>query len=150
MSTSITAVSNVRETQCVTYAAAAQMVAAGLARGAEIDCPVAVAVVDPGGHLLALGRADRGIVCAVDLAIRKAVTAVTVGASTAKLWERLEPETVLVEGLASGAGLLAVPGGLPIEWNGSIAGGVGVSGGHHSEDATVAEAAMRAFSSPAP
>ncbi len=146
MSSATETAPDVRETHCVTYAAAARMVEAGLARGAEIDCPVSVAVVDPGGHLLAFGRHDGGIICAVDLAIRKAVTAVTVGASTAKLWERLEPETVLVEGLASGVGLLAVPGGLPLEWDGSIAGGVGVSGGHHSEDAKVAEAAILAFS----
>jgi uncharacterized protein GlcG (DUF336 family) len=45
-------------------------------------------------------------------------------------------------GIAGDAELLVVGGGLPIVVDGALAGSIGVSGGHYSEDIEIAEAAL--------
>ena len=52
----------------LTYEAAKAIVAAGLAKGAELGIPMSVAVVDESRELLAFGRQDGAALVSIDLA----------------------------------------------------------------------------------
>lgn len=104
---------------------------------------IAVAVVDAGGHPLYLARMERSILASYRGAMMKAATAVQFGRPT----KRLE------EAVASGRlhyfafeGALPVDGGIPIEIDGQIVGGIGIGGTTSAGQATeCAEAGLAAF-----
>lgn len=71
-----------RPTATVTRAAAAQLVAAALRTAEELGFPAAVAVTDPGGHLVAFERMDGAPFLAAEVAVGKAWTAASYGTTT--------------------------------------------------------------------
>ncbi len=103
---------------------------------------VVIAIVDTGGHLVALQRLDAQT-ASLDIAVGKATTAVAFR----------RPSKSLEDGLAAGgAGLRilsvrsATPlqGGVPIVVDGKIIGGIGVSGVQAAQDELVAIAGAAA------
>jgi glc operon protein GlcG len=102
---------------------------------------VSIAVVDSAGNLLAFERTEGGCVTSIEAAIRKARTAVHLGAPT-KVFEDL-----LHGGMTS---LLAFEfispsqGGAPLIFGGAVIGAVGASGGSGEEDEAVAAAGVAA------
>ena len=125
----------------LTLDVARAMLAAAEARARQQDLRVTVAVVDPGGNLIALSRMDGLHVGTVEVAIAKA--------RAAALFNK--PTTVFAEGLASGAtgllalpGMLPMPGGVPVACDGVLVGAVGVSGAAPQQDAEMADRAAAA------
>ena len=103
---------------------------------------VCAAVCDPGGHLVAFHRMDGVNVPPLEFAIDKAYTAATMRRATAALFARAEAKPPLRLGLSNRKRLLVFPGGVPILHDGTVIGGLGVSGASDDEDVACAEAAL--------
>ncbi|HMN86431.1 MAG TPA: heme-binding protein [Bauldia sp.] len=129
--------------QTITLAAAERAVAAALAHARAQGWRGAVA--DPSGGLVAFGRMDGTPLPVADIAIDKAYTAATLRRSTRAFGERMAGSPTLSLGLANRARVLAWEGGLPIEVDGTVVGGIGVSGAAGPEDEACAAAAIAAL-----
>jgi len=109
-------------------AVAQEAVAAAVAACAGQGYQVSAAVVDGGGVLRALGRADFAGPHTVDSSTKKAYTALTLRRSTAEL------ATMVAESPAAGGlrdmneRILVLGGGLPIKAGDQVVGGIGVGG----------------------
>lgn len=123
---------------------AEQAVEAAKAKANEIGVPMTVAVVDTGGNLVALARMDGALLASLDIAIGKAYTATAMKMSTADLSSAVQPGQPLygLEIANQPRPLVTFGGGVPLQVNGEVVGGVGVSGGMPDQDQEVAEAAQ--------
>ena len=130
----------------ITIRQADDMLAAARDRADSIGIPVNIAVLDAGGHLKAFMRMDGAVLGSIDLAMRKANTAVLFQTSSETVWEYCKPGAPAHGLELSNGGLAPFPGGLPLKGrHGEIVGAVGVSGGAVPQDAEVAQAAVAAF-----
>lgn len=130
----------------VSYHAAAAAIQAGLAECQRIGMNCAIVVTDANGEMVAVARTDGASATTYRGALGKAKTAAVLAAPTADfLQQRLLHDEVLYRALTADAEMFLVPGGYPLEANGCIVGGVGVSGGLHADDAKVAHAAVVRF-----
>jgi uncharacterized protein GlcG (DUF336 family) len=126
------------------------MVAAALAKAAEIGVPETVCVVDDGGFPLAMERMDGARVTGPQIAWNKAFTAAGHKRST-HLFNRPPNGPALPGNEAYGIqwsfdGKFAVfVGGFPIVVNGEVVGGVGLSGGNGEQDTLCGVAALAAL-----
>ena len=124
------------------------MMDAALARAAEFGIPVAVAIVDDGGHLLMLERMEGGRFHTVNSATTKAVTAASnKRPTTTKGAQGQELDVIHALGLALAAGpknWTAMEGGYPVMVENECIGGIGVSGGDWKQDEEIAQAALKA------
>lgn len=104
---------------------------------------VTIAIVDDGGHLLALQRLDGAAAISAHIAPAKAHTA-ALGRRESKVYEDVinQGRTSFLSAPAI-AGMLE--GGVPILQDGQCIGAVGVSGVKSSEDAQVARAGIAAL-----
>jgi uncharacterized protein GlcG (DUF336 family) len=93
----------------------------------EAGYQVAVAVVDRSGLLQAFIRDRFATPHTVEVATRKAWTALSFRIPTSELERATAPETVMM-GIREASNALMVGGGLPIEAAGSLVGGIGISG----------------------
>jgi glc operon protein GlcG len=118
--------------------------AAALAEARRNNWTMAVAVVDPGGHLVYFERMDDTQAGSATVAQDKA--------RSAALFKR--PTKAFQDTLAAGGdglrvlgirGAVPVEGGLPLIVDGAIAGAVGVSGGTSQQDGQCAKAAFDAI-----
>ena len=121
---------------------AEQAIEAAKRRANEIGVPMTIAVVDTGGNLVALARMDGAILASLDIAIGKAYTAVAMKMSTADLASVVQPGQPLynLEVANQPRTLVTFGGGIPLQVNDEVVGGVGVSGGTPDQDQEVAEA----------
>jgi uncharacterized protein GlcG (DUF336 family) len=134
------------EQQTVSLADAKRVIDAGEAKAAEIGQPMNIAVVDAGGNLVAHVRMDGAWIGSVDIAINKAYTARAFDLPTADLAKQAQPGGQFYGIEASNHGrVMTFAGGLPLEREGQIVGGVGVSGGEGTQDQAVADAAAAAL-----
>ncbi|MCE7980487.1 MAG: heme-binding protein [Caldilinea sp. CFX5] len=109
-------------------AMAVQAASAAVAQCEEDGYRVSVAVVDRGGVLKVLLRADGTGPHTVSSSTRKAYTSASLGRSTAELAKTVA-ENPAVEGLRNmDPQILILAGGLPIVVNESVVGGIGVGG----------------------
>ncbi len=102
--------------------------AAGEARGAE---PLTVAVLDAGGHILVMKRADGSGILRCDIAYGKAWGALGMGVPTRKLAARGPAAASFFTAVAAASQgrLIPVPGGVLLrDASGAVVGAVGVSG----------------------
>jgi len=121
------------------------VIAAARAAAREIGVPMSIAVLDAGAHLKVFTRMDGALLGSIDIALRKARTAVlfemnseAVGAFCAPGGD--EPGLELTNGT-----LVVFAGGIPIrDRDGEVIGAVGVSGGAVAQDLQVAQAAVAA------
>lgn len=104
--------------------------------------PVAVAVVDTGGHVVASARGDAVSFVAADVARRKAVAATSFGAPTQVLADSFAQDPKLNAAFTGSTDVSLLPGGFPVVVDGVCIGGVGISGGHYSQDHAVGEKAL--------
>lgn len=102
-----------------------------------------IAVCDAAGNLKAFRRMDGSPNLSVDIAINKAWTASSYGFPTHG-WGAFLAGDEGVRQIAHTPRLVTFGGGYPIMIDGQLAGGIGISGGHYSEDMAVAEAALAA------
>jgi uncharacterized protein GlcG (DUF336 family) len=130
----------------VAAALARRLIEAGAARGVELGKAFTIAIVDAGGVLKALERMDGAPLISVQIAQDKAYTAVGFGIPTAAWHDFIKDDPPLAAGATTGIDRLVIfGGGFPITVEGELVGGIGVSGGHYSEDSEVAEAALSAL-----
>ena len=102
--------------------------------------PVVIAIVDDGGHLLYLERADGTQFGSVEIAIAKAKSAIAFRRPT-KEWEKRITDGRL--GVLALPGMIPVEGGLPIVLDGEMVGAIGVSGVTSIQDGQIAAAGIR-------
>ena len=133
----------------LTYEGAAAILNAAAAKAKQMKLPICIAVVDEGGHLLAFARRDDAKPSSAGVAITKATSAALRRAPTGPLPNEENVSLLLSLGmpLASGGKLTCVRGGLPILWEGSVVGGLGISAGTEQQDEEVASAGVAALSS---
>ena len=129
----------------ITAEAAAQAVAAAEAKAAEIGVPMVIAVVDESGVLKAFSRMDGAPLLSVQIAQDKAYTAAAFGISTDTWFNFIKDDPPLLHGIVHTPRLVVFGGGYPLNLDGGVAGGIGVSGGHYEQDMVVAQAAVAAL-----
>ncbi|MGE3536915.1 MAG: heme-binding protein [Candidatus Tectimicrobiota bacterium] len=140
--------------QRLTAAGARTMLQAATAQARHEGIAVTIAIVDAGGHLLALERMDGGRFHTVYSSTTKAVCAASNKRPTARhgaQGQGLDPLHAL--GLALAAGTerwTALEGGYPIMVGSECVGGIGVSGGTGAQDAEITRAALAAVGLEAP
>ena len=119
------------------------MTVAAEQKAQEMGHPFVIAIVDDSGVLKAFSRMDGAALVAVQIAQDKAYTAVGFGLSTDAWHEFVKDDPPLAMGAAPGIDRLIVfGGGYPIMIDGKLAGAIGVSGGHYSQDMDVAKAGL--------
>jgi len=122
--------------------AAERLLKAGQAAATQINVAMVIAVVDESGVLKAFARMDGAPLLSVDLAKDKAYTAAAYGIPTHAWFDFVKNDPPLLHGIIKTPRLVVFGGGYPIEVDGAVVGGIGVSGGHYSQDQQVAEAAL--------
>jgi uncharacterized protein GlcG (DUF336 family) len=121
------------------------MIEAAEKKAAEMGHPFVIAIVDESGVLKAFSRMDGAALLSVQVAQDKAYTAIGFGMSTDAWHEFVKDDPPLAMGAATGIDRLIVfGGGYPITIGGAVVGGIGVSGGHYSQDMEVAQAGLSA------
>ncbi len=127
----------------VTHEQARKALAGAIAEARKQSLPMAVAVVDTAGQLVAFERMDNTQTASVAVAQDKAVSAA--------MYRR--PTKAFQDAVAGGGaglrvltlrGANAVEGGLPFVVDGKIVGAIGVSGGSAEQDGVVAKAGLDA------
>lgn len=127
----------------LTLEAARRMAAAAEAEARRNNWSVVVAVVDDGGQLLLLQRMDNAKLVAIDIATRKAKTAVFFQGETKALEEEVTKggRTALLPI----EGFMPLEGGIPLVVEGKVIGAIGVSGVTGAQDAQCAKAGAAAL-----
>jgi uncharacterized protein GlcG (DUF336 family) len=125
------------------FDAAKKALSAAEAEAKKNNWPVAIAIVDTGGHLVAFSRIDNTQIGSIEIALGKARTANNLR----------RPTKALQDGIAQGGAnlrllavrdILPLEGGVPIVVDGKIIGAIGVSGVMSNQDAEVAMAGANA------
>jgi uncharacterized protein GlcG (DUF336 family) len=114
---------------------AERIIAASREHALKINVAMCIAVVNEAGLLTSFIRSDNSEICAIQLAIDKAYTALVNRMSTMKLGEESQPGGSLygIQNNLSGR-MVIFPGGIPIWRDGNLIGAVGVSGGTVEQD----------------
>jgi uncharacterized protein GlcG (DUF336 family) len=121
------------------------MIEAAEKKAAEMGHPFVIAIVDESGVLKAFSRMDGAALLSVQIAQDKAYTAIGFGMATDAWHEFVKDDPPLAMGAATGIDRLIVfGGGYPITIGGAVVGGIGVSGGHYTQDMEVAQAGLSA------
>ena len=115
-------------------------------KAVSIGVPMAIAIVDNGGHLIYFCKMDRTLPASTDLAISKAYTAATLRMETSELGKLAQPGEVLygIQHALDGKVVL-FGGGLPLYLDEEVVGGIGISGGSVEEDILVAKPVTEAL-----
>ena len=131
----------------LTYEGARAILEAAARKAQEMQLPICIAVVDEGGHMLAFARIDDAKPSSARVAVTKATSAALRRAATGPLPNAENTSVLLSLGmpLASGGALTCVRGGLPIEREGTVIGGIGISAGTEAQDEEVARAGLTAL-----
>eukprot|EP00092_Neocalanus_flemingeri_P014400 GFUD01015534.1.p1 GENE.GFUD01015534.1~~GFUD01015534.1.p1 ORF type:complete len:142 (-),score=41.70 GFUD01015534.1:113-538(-) len=134
------------ETGDISRFAAEKVLQAAVAKSEEIGVKMNISVVDNGANLVGFLRMDGAWLGSVDIAMKKAKTAIFFQMNTEVVGSLSQPGGDLFNIEHSNNGLITFPGGIPLcGANGALAGGVGVSGSSVVNDKIVAEAALKAF-----
>lgn len=128
------------------YKTAEKALNAARERALSMNIPVSIAVVDSGGHLVALARLD-SVYGVIDFAIKKAKTAVMFGVNSDIMGGIISETGIHSYGmLNSNEGLLTIAGGVVLkDTGGKIIGAIGSSGGTPEQDKEIAEAGAQAM-----
>jgi uncharacterized protein GlcG (DUF336 family) len=122
---------------------ALELIAAVREKAKQIGVPMVIAVVDDGGNLVAQQRMDEALLVSLDIALKKAYTAVAVKVATHELAPLAQPGGVLFGISNADKGRVIVfGGGFPLRYKGELIGGIGVSGGSVEEDMICATAGV--------
>ena len=127
----------------ITLDVARKVMVAAVAESRKNSWPMAIAIVDNAGQLVAYERMDNTQTASVHVAIEKAVSSATYRRST-KVFQDL------VAGGGLGMRILGLPGAVPIEGglvlmqDGKLIGAIGVSGMASDQDGVVAKAGVDA------
>ena len=129
----------------VTLAQAQEILAAAQAAAVATEVPVTIAVLDGAGHLKAFVRMDNALLGSIDIALKKAKTAVLFGMASEQVREFSKPGAASQWLEATNGVLVTFAGGLPFKHaDGEIVGAIGVSGGSVEQDRSIAAAGAAA------
>lgn len=128
----------------VTHEQARKVLAAAIADARRQNLPMAVAIVDTAGHLVAFERMDNTQSASIAVAQDKALSAAMYRRPT-KVFQDLIAGGGVGLRVLSLRGANAVEGGVPLAVDGKIVGAVGVSGGSSEQDGVVAKAGLDAL-----
>ena len=123
----------------LTLEAAKKLAAAAEAEAAKNKWTMTIVIVDDGGNLIYLAKMDGTQIGSIDVAQKKARTAIRFKRPT-KVFE----DAVVKDGRTAILSLpdaIAIEGGLPIVVDGVPIGAIGVSGGTSAQDGVVAKVA---------
>ncbi len=123
-----------------------QLIQAALLAATAQRVPVTVAIVDAGGHLRALHRQQECSFFALEASRKKAVTASQLKIPSKIVGELSQKFPALQASFAANPEVLGLPGGLPIQLDGRVVGGLGIAGGNFEQDQLIAEAALAVIS----
>jgi uncharacterized protein GlcG (DUF336 family) len=129
----------------VSQAAADKLIEAATAKASAMGLSMVIAIVDQGGALKAFRRMDGAPLLSVEIAENKAYTAAAYKIPTHVWHDFIKNDPPLLHGIVHTPRLVTFGGGYPIQVGGAVVGGIGVSGGHYSQDQEVAEAALAAL-----
>ncbi len=105
-----------------------------------------IAITDSDGTLKAFSRMDGAALLSVEIAQDKAYTAISFGGLATHEWfDFVKNDAPLLHGIIKTERLIVFGGGYPIKTDAGIIGGIGVSGGHYSQDMEVAQAGLAAL-----
>ena len=121
-------------------ALAGQLADAAEAEAASKGLVICTSVVDAHGNPVLFRRMTGSMLIAIEMAVRKAETAVALRMKTADLGPLVEPGQPLFPLIAAGGGrYTAFGGGVPINGiSGELLAGLGISGGTSQQDAAIA------------
>ena len=128
--------------KALTLAVAKKMAAAAEAEAVKNSWRMVIAVVDDGGHLIYLQRADEALAGSIEVAIQKAKSAAMFRRPTKAFEDAVAGGRNALLGLT---GAVPIEGGVPIMLDGKLLGAVGVSGGSAAQDGQVAKAGVDAL-----
>ncbi|MEM1289599.1 MAG: heme-binding protein [Pseudomonadota bacterium] len=124
------------------------IITAALAKGSsEGFQPLAVCVLDPGGHVIAFQKQDGSSMMRFEIAKGKAFGALAVGKGSRWLNAQAEGRPHFLEGLSnvSGGKIVPVPGGVLVkDQSGALLGAVGITGDTSDNDEIAAVAGIEA------
>lgn len=125
---------------------ARRMIDAAIAEAERLGTAMNVAVVDPGGNLIAHVRMDGAYFGSIGVSIDKAWTAAAFHCPTDALAELTKPGGD-AWGLAqsNASRVMVFGGGLPVRRDGVLVGAIGASGGSVEQDVAVARAGLAAL-----
>ena len=131
----------------LTLEAARRVAAAAEAEARRNNWAVSIAVLDEAGHMLVFHRMDGAKLVSIDIAVRKARTAVYFQGPT----KSLEAEvTGGRTALLPIDGFMPLEGGVPLMAGGVLVGAIGVSGVTGAQDGQCAEAGAGALTQRSP
>lgn len=117
-------------------------------KAVELKLNMSIAVCDAAGHLKAFVRMDGASLISLQIAQDKAHTAISAGIPTHKWHEYIKDDAPLIHGIVHTPRFIIFGGGYPIIENGQVVGGIGLSGGHYTQDMECAKAALKAIGAP--
>ena len=125
---------------------ALRLCAAAHSAATELGVPMSFAVMDPGGHLLALTRMDGALWVTADVAQGKAWTSAAYGAPSAAQKEKMAAMPVFATAITAMTHGRFTPqtGAVPVYRDGTLVGGLGASGGTGEKDEAVCSDAVQA------
>jgi uncharacterized protein GlcG (DUF336 family) len=130
----------------ITLETAERIINAAEAKAQEMGKSMVIAVCDEDGVLKAFRRMDGAALLSVQIAQDKAYTAISFGGLSTEGWyEFIKNDPPLLHGIVKTDRLVVFGGGYAIKTEEGIIGGIGVSGGHYSEDMKVAQAGLEAL-----
>jgi uncharacterized protein GlcG (DUF336 family) len=133
---------NVVKKHSIASELAQKMVDAAVAKARELGVCENVAILDDGGNLKAFIRMDGAPILPIEIALKKAYTAL-LGVSTQEFFEFIQGDPSLLAGIPTLDRVAAWGGGFPIKVAGEIVGAIGVSGAPKVEnDVDCAKAAL--------
>lgn len=136
---------NTFQKSSITVEAAQRLIAAAEAKARAMGKPMCISVCDSDGTLKAFSRMDGAPLLSVQIAQDKAYTAISFSMATHAWFEFIKNDPPLLHGIVKTERLVVFGGGYPIQTDAGIIGGIGVSGGHYSDDMQVAEAGLAAL-----
>jgi len=102
--------------------------------------------IDAGGNLVSFNRMDGAWLGSIDIAMKKAKTAVFFQMNSCAIGGLSQPGLDLYGIEHSNQGLITFPGGVPVfDENDVMIGGIGVSGSTVTNDKTVADAGRKSI-----
>lgn len=131
----------------VSYTDAARLIQAAHAKAVGLGVRVAVAIVDEGAHIVALGRMDGAMPLSPKIAEGKAVGAALLARDGAAIAQMAQDRPAFFSAISAMNKVPMVPGigSLPIKKDGITVGAIGISGAKPEQDLECAEAALSAL-----
>jgi glc operon protein GlcG len=97
----------------------------------------AIVAVDRGGREVLTYRSDLCSYNAIEPARKKAITSAAMGMPTSSIAAVTMGDPIAQRALGASPDMLAVPGGFPIIQDNIVIGGIGMAGGHYTDDQQV-------------